>query len=206
MSSLQWGAFRDVRNLRDKYWYVGPLREYVAPIFNAFGNKITWQCKTKLIYTPPCSGCSHCRNQPQDIVKSNKRWWSAFIPRFKLGQQSTEIDYSKVINVECSQEHEVEIKPTEIILQTEIESNLSKLTLKIKDEIDSGIDFISQSWHRIRTNENDGKKLLEGRTVTLMPEYNEGDKEKFYYIDNEPFEIRPIQISLIPKAINMYVL
>ncbi|XP_055378965.1 acylglycerol kinase, mitochondrial, partial [Condylostylus longicornis] len=205
MGSLQWGAFRDVINLRDRYWYVGPLREYAAPLFNAFGDKLTWECKAKLLYSPPCSGCSNCRNKNEEINK-HKRWWSAFVPRFKLGHQTGEIDYSKIINMECSQQFELDINPTELILEPDLEDTvLSKLTLKIKDEISSGFDFISESWNRIKTNEKGDRKLLEGRTITLMPECKD-DKEKFYYIDNEPFEIRPIQISIVPKAINMFVL
>lgn len=34
LSGLRWGAFRDAETKQDKYWYFGPLRNYVTYVFN----------------------------------------------------------------------------------------------------------------------------------------------------------------------------
>lgn len=53
LSGLRWGAFRDAETKQDKYWYFGPLRNYVTYVFNGLVylfNKIhVWNSKQKLL-------------------------------------------------------------------------------------------------------------------------------------------------------------
>lgn len=34
VSGIQWGAYRDAQAKKDKYWYLGPLRNYATYLFN----------------------------------------------------------------------------------------------------------------------------------------------------------------------------
>lgn len=119
---LQWGAFRDAFNLRDKYWYTGSLRDYVTFLTNAFSSKLTWNCDAKIIYTPPCRGCSNCYFEEQISQKKphSKRWWSSFIPMQKPSGviQSSKIDYSKISNINCSSKFEIDVGPSNLIVAT----------------------------------------------------------------------------------------
>lgn len=204
MNSLQWGAFKDAQNLRDKYWYLGPLREYAATLFNAFSSeKLTWNCNAVLKYTPPCKGCSNCYVKEEQKSPVHTRWWSRFVPKFKLGQQSnTSIDYSKIVNENCNKQTVIEIKPTEIILGLSSQGP-SKLKVNVTEAIDNGFDFIKENWKRIKTGKINTMDLLEGRTIELIPENL--SSEVFYFIDNEPYEVRAVKISVIPSAVNVFV-
>lgn len=34
VSGIEWGAYRDAQAKKDKYWYLGPLRNYATYLFN----------------------------------------------------------------------------------------------------------------------------------------------------------------------------
>ncbi|XP_062552255.1 acylglycerol kinase, mitochondrial [Armigeres subalbatus] len=216
VGSLQWGAFRDILTLRDKYWYTGSLRDYTAFLFNAFDGKHTWSCKAKLTYTDPCQGCSKCYKEhqhQQPKKEETKRWWSAFIPRAN-GTQG--VDYSKIVNEQCSIPHELEVDPAELVLETTnanlIGSNAqnSKLCVKIGTQVDSGFSFLNESWSRIWNRkfiDCPTEKLVEARTVYLIPEKlqsNEEDSEAFYSIDSEAYEVRPVRVTVVPKSVEVF--
>ncbi|XP_052872076.1 acylglycerol kinase, mitochondrial [Anopheles cruzii] len=225
LGALQWGAFRDILALRDKYWYTASLREYTAFLFNAFDGGHTWNCKARLAYTEPCTGCSNCYRDLDDQWAATKkqeqqprRWWSVFVPRSK-GPAKT--DYTKIVNDKCSVRHELEVDPSELIVKTNNvdesdeggetkPSESSKLRLVVGPSVESGFSFIGESWSRLR-----GRKYLESaptavisaRTIELLPErlkVEETDPELYYSIDNEAFEVRPVRVTLVPKAVEIF--
>ncbi|XP_058055935.1 acylglycerol kinase, mitochondrial [Anopheles bellator] len=225
LGALQWGAFRDILALRDKYWYTASLRDYTAFLFNAFDGGHTWNCKARLAYTEPCTGCRNCYRDLDDQWGATKkqeqqarRWWSVFVPRAK-GPPKT--DYTKIVNDKCSVRHELEVDPSELIVKTNNvdesdeggetkQSESSKLRLVVGPSVESGFSFIGESWGRLR-----GRKYLESaptavisaRTIELLPErlkVEETDPELYYSIDNEAFEVRPVRVTLVPKAVEMF--
>ncbi|XP_058833818.1 acylglycerol kinase, mitochondrial [Topomyia yanbarensis] len=216
VGSLHWGAFRDILTLRDKYWYTGSLREYVAFLFYAFDREPTWSCKAKVTITEPCSGCSKCyqdSQQKQPKQEQSSRWWSVFLPKAKAITQT--VNYSKIVNDKCSVPIEIEVDPSELILQTsnadqEREQDKPKLSLTISPSVDSGFSFLKESWSRLwnrRYVECPAEKHIEVRTVELIParlKTSENDKELFYSIDNEAYEVRPVRVTLVPKAVEVY--
>lgn len=217
MGSIEWGAFRDIKSLKDKYWYTGPFREYASTLFNAFNNKLTWNCKAKLIYTPPCTGCSNCYIKSvsnQNKISTTGRWWSRFIPKFRtqplgtvIGNQNKEPDYSKIINENCTKTNSIELNSTEIVLSVNTSNDsLSKLEVYVDGPFESKYDFIKDNWQRIQTRKIQGNKEIEARTIELIPENvnNTEDNEVFYSIDSEAFEVKPIKVVLIPKAVDLY--
>lgn len=36
VAAVEWGAYRDARAKKDKYWYFGPFRNYATYIFNGY--------------------------------------------------------------------------------------------------------------------------------------------------------------------------
>lgn len=217
LGSLHWGAFRDILALRDKYWYTGSLRDYTAFLFNAFDGKHTWNCKAKVTYTKPCEGCSKCYKDNQQEQQPKKeparRWWSVFLPRAKTTQS---VDYSKVVNENCSVPHELEVDPSEFVLQTRNsqmgskDGTVSNLSVQIGTSADSAFSFLGDSWSRIwnrRYIECPTEKSIEARTVYLIPEklkVDESDSEAYYSIDNEAYEVRPIRVTLVPRSVEVF--
>ncbi|XP_053684585.1 acylglycerol kinase, mitochondrial [Sabethes cyaneus] len=216
VGNLQWGAFRDILALRDKYWYTGSLRDYTAFLFNAFDGSHTWSCKARVIVTDPCPGCKRCfqDNQLQQSTpqQTTRRWWSAFVPKGGAGQG---VDYSKVLNENCSVPRELEIDPSELILETNNIDNrgeigIPKLSLKIGVAADSSISFLTNSWSRLwnrQYSECPIETSLGARTVELIPtklKVDESEKDLFYSIDNEAYEVRPVRVTLIPKAVEVF--
>lgn len=208
MASLHWGAYRDALLLRDRYWYAGPFREYASFLFNGFSSKLTWNCDAKIRFTPPCDGCSNCFKKEEKPIE-NRRWMAKFIPTSRPDRPSGP-DYSKVINNHCADETEMEINPTEFLLtSSNIDGpNATKLTMKLGKTDVSGFDFMAESWSRLNGAEFKSVNETAFRTVEIRPKkvFIEGENEIYFSIDNEAYEVKPIRISLLPKAVTMFTL
>jgi len=212
VDSLHWGAYRDIFTRRDKYWYFGPLREYATFILNAFDNGAQWKCKARLTFTPPCSGCRNCFVKPEErAVEIHRRWWSRFIPKisFSSRPQATGPDYSKVINENCHIKTEIEVEPSELLLTTDMNrlpNELPKISMKIGKYEDSSVDFVLNSWRRLGISDFESKNE-DIRSIEIIPEVvSSEEKEIFFSIDNEAYEVKPVKISVIPRAIQLYTL
>lgn len=216
LGSLQWGAFRDALNLRDKYWYTGALRDYVSILANAFSNKLTWNCDSKVTYTPPCTGCSNCYF-PEQITQQKpqtKRWWSSFITMQKSygNNPNSKADYSKIINIDCSKHFEIDVASSDLILslnnlKKSEDANQPKLELQLGSENPTSFSFISDSFSYINTNTFKAEKVIEVRTIEILPKNVHTDTNGvFFSIDNESYEVKPVKISLVPEAVSVYTL
>lgn len=212
VGSLFWGSFNDIMKKKDKYWVTGSLRNYTAFLFNGFGREdVTFTCKANLIYSDPCSGCSNCYEKTESRTQKmqNSRWWS------KFNAQEKAPDYSKILNPNCLNTHDESIDTSELVISTNTVEGLSntgsKMNIKINTKSDDrGIDYILSSWKRVSSRrylEIPQTKTIEARTVVLMPETNSNeDKEIYYSIDNEPYEVMPIKITLLPERVEFFTL
>lgn len=210
--SLFWGSFNDIMRKKDKYWITGPWREFTAFLFNGFGREdVTWNCKANLLYSEPCSGCSNCYEKTESRTQKlhNARWWS------KFNVQEKTPDYSKVLNPNCLNTQQVTVDTSELVISTNTaegsSDQKSKLNIKINTkEDDKGIDYIKSSWKRVSSRrylDLPQSRVIEARTVVLLPETtSEEDKEIYYSIDNEQYEVMPIKITLLPKRVEFFTL
>lgn len=208
--SLFWGSFNDILRKKDKYWFTGSLRTYTAFLFNGFGSHdVTFNCRANLIYSDPCSGCSNCYEKAESRTQKlhNARWWS------KFNQQEKAPEYSKVLNPNCLNTHEEMIDTPELVITTNtvegIPNDKSKMNIKINTKPDDkGFDYILSSWKRLRERrylELPQSRTVEARTLVLLPEaLSEEAKEVYYWIDNEPYEVMPIKITLLPKRVEFF--
>lgn len=213
IGGLDWGTFRDAHHLRDKYWYFGSYRDYMTFLFNAFNDNLTWTCKAKLAYSDPCTGCSNCFEKRKTLADSG-RWWSKFVPKFGLGQaKPNEVDYSKVTNLACKNVTEIDVDPSDINVTPSVHRvdgdilSPPKLTIRYNHQQLDGFSFITKSWQRVRSKVFEAERTFDARTVHLVPEtISSDDKEMYFSIDNEAFEVKPIRISVVPRAIQLYTL
>lgn len=215
-SNFEWSAYIDAFNARDRYWYLGSLRDYATFIFNAFSDSISWNCTATITYTDPCAGCSNCYVPPKkyEPKPGNRRWWSGFIPSFRLGSSQSSPkapDYSKIRNANCAAVTSIECDSAGLIVSTSnIEPNQADnphLTLKIvKGE--SGFGFIGDSWNRLNKRQIISGQENSIRTIEILPKLKSNDdkpeQERFFYIDHESYEIKPIRITLLPRIVNFY--
>lgn len=217
LSGFEWSAYIDAFTARDGYWYFGSLRDYVTFIFNAFNDSISWNCAATITYTDPCSGCSHCyvARTKYEPKPANRRWWSGFIPSFRLGSSqptSKMADYSKVQNANCSIQKTIECDSAGIIVHTsnieqhQTDDSPPHLTLKLING-QSGFGFMSDSWNRLNSQQINlhGESMARSIEIQPRPEPSKNpDKERLVYIDNESYEIKPIRITLLPKLVDFY--
>lgn len=216
MATIHWGAFRDALTMRDKYWYTGPWRAYTAFLFNAFSDGLTWNCNAHLRYSPPCNGCSNCYVRPMATAGTNasggsRRWWSGFTSS-SAGQTkngSPHMDYSKVQNVNCRETTERIVHPSEMIVELNPKrqpEEMPKLSVLMGKDDNTGIDFVRESWSRLRTDAFEPSLVMEVRSIEIDPERVYGDEsEAFFSIDNEAYEVKPVRISVVPRAVRLYV-
>lgn len=239
LHGFEWSAFTDAFYQRDKYWYYGRWRDYVAFIFNAFSNSITWNCSATITYTNPCPGCSNCYIAPHKLEAEPKqrRWWSSFIPSFRLGSSQSSFkgpDYSRIQNPNCSVQTSLECDSAGIIVNTNgnDDNALPHLDLKLIKG-DSGISFVSDGWTRLNKQHINFEQEHAIRCVEIIPKISTNldesdqfeqvptnqdqekpeqeksksektEQEKFFYIDHEAYEVKPIRITLLPKFVNFY--
>lgn len=210
LGNIHWGAYRDALSLRDKYWYTGPLREYTCFLFNAFGDRLTWNCSSQITYSAPCQGCSNCWNKPKQAAPappSNRRWWSSAPKSATAGP-----DFSNVKNPACSAEQTSHIQPSELLISQDAnrsDTELPRLVVQLGRDEPSSIDFLRESWTRVLSDEFEPVHQVDVRSVEIRPEpemlFSE-EKAAFFSIDNEAYEVKPVRISVVPRALRMFSL
>lgn len=196
MSSVEWGAFKDVFAKKDKYWIYGSLRDYASFIFNGYKESLCWDCSGTLKYTPPCTGCSNCLKKRPEV----KRKWSFLMPK---APEPIGTDPTSVVNVECSRTEELCFKTCDFrIISPNVQSSLQvpALSIAIGKNGYSYTEFVSEGWNRIKNSSVSGAILA--RTIELLPKNT--DKEVMIEIDKEEFEAKPVKITLLPKVVKLF--
>lgn len=195
MSSFEWGAFRDTIARKDRYWFVGSLRDYASFLFNGYKESLTWNCSGTLKYTPPCAGCSNCIKKKPDI----KRKWSFFMPT----TQAVQKDDIKTLNPECAKSQELCFKTCDFKIQTaniEPSNQPPSLNIALGKNTYSYGEFVSEGWQRLKSKNS--SESIYARTVELIPQGNE--TEVTIEIDKEEFEVKPVRITVLPKVIKLF--
>ncbi|CAK9830198.1 Acylglycerol kinase, mitochondrial [Anthophora retusa] len=209
MGSIEWGAWKDANTIANKYWYWGPLRKYAAYIFNGYKENLNQYCSAILKYTPPCEGCSRCTQNTSLLSgysNSNTRWWHVFIPKTTVTRGN--IDYSKIINEKCNIVHELSMSVSELHIET---SNIDKAqdvsspsSLKIKmgpKNIDY-FSFVTEGWKQENSKKSLCEQVVEAKNIKLTPK--KIDEKCSLYIDNEEYELKPVEINLLSQAIKVF--
>lgn len=195
LTSFEWGAFRDTMARKDRYWFVGPLREYASFLFNGYKDSLTWNCSGTIKYTPPCAGCSNCIQKKAAV----KRKWSFFMPTTLAVQQED----AKTLNPECAMTQELCFKTCDFkILTPNIEPSNETPSLSIalgKNAYSYG-EFVSEGWNRLKQKNH--PEHIYARTIELIPQENE--TEVTIEIDKEEFEVKPVKITILPKVIKLF--
>ncbi|KAL0100333.1 hypothetical protein PUN28_019594 [Cardiocondyla obscurior] len=207
VKGIEWGAWSDTHAHIDKYWYWGFLRKYAAYVFSGYKSNLNWKCNAVLKYTNPCKGCSRCYAKNfsyNQSTNSNRRWWHAFLPKNKTFVSDNHIDYSKVINENCGTLHEMSISTTELCVKIESMPVQTMPLLKIAlgpENIDY-TTFVEKGWKRENDNELPINLVLDAKDIELYPEIT--NEDQMFYIDQEEYELKPIQVRLLPQSVTIF--
>ncbi|XP_022909206.2 acylglycerol kinase, mitochondrial [Onthophagus taurus] len=206
VSGIEWGAYRDAEVRKDSYWYLGVLRKYATYIFNGYKNNLTWDCSALVRYSEPCQGCSNCYIENNPPIA--KRWYHRF-----LSNKSTKPKAALLVNEKCSEQTETKINTTDLSILTsnaisasnqDDESNdIPSLIVRYGPSTVNYFDFVTQGWKNEHGQDRTVTNKILARQIEIEPELVE-NKELFFSIDKEAFEVKPVRVTLLPKYIQMF--
>ncbi|KAL6447224.1 hypothetical protein ACFW04_001482 [Cataglyphis niger] len=209
VAGIKWGAWSDTHARIDKYWYWGSLRKYAAYVFSGYKSDLNWKCNAVMKYTNPCKGCSYCYSKDLSYNQStnlNKRWWHVFLPKKQTLIPDNHVDYSKVVNKDCGILYEIPISTTELCITTENVMNpvqpMPSLKIALGPENVSYTTFVEKGWKQEMNNELPVNTILDAKDIELYPEIK--NNNQMFYIDHEEYELKPIQIKLLPQSITIF--
>ncbi|KAL3288709.1 hypothetical protein HHI36_003144 [Cryptolaemus montrouzieri] len=202
LSGLKWGAFRDAEVSKDKYWYYGSLRKYATYIFNGYKTSLTWKVNADIIYSPPCEGCLNCLKKKTNT--GNQKWFQKFSK-----DKSSDQHLLKTVSPLCVTEYQTKIETSNFVISTSnilpCNENIPKLHLSIGPKSLDYIGFVQQGWKFEKGQETDIEEKVEARVIDIKPNDTwSAEKEAWFSIDNDNFEVKPIKITLLPKFITMF--
>jgi len=207
VGGIEWGVWSDTHARIEKYWYWGSLRKYAAYVFSGYKSNLNWKCNAVMKYTNPCKGCSRCYSKDlsyNQFTNSNRRWWHALLPKRQIFVSDNHVDYSKVMNEDCGIFHELPISTTELCIKTENMPVYAVPLLKIAlgSTNTSYATFVEKGWKWERNNELPVHSVLDAKDIELYPEIT--NEDQMFYIDHEEYELKPIQIRLLPRSITIF--
>ncbi|XP_055841212.1 acylglycerol kinase, mitochondrial [Episyrphus balteatus] len=198
MGSLDWGIFRDIESLQSKYWYFWRADKYIGALINSFNSKLTWECKADVCYTTPCIGCNNCLVHNEVVAQSQKSIFSRLFSRQLVSNSSKIVPMS---DVECEQ-HNQQINASNIRIHVDNDktSDNNKLVLESDKKIETGFDTFSKYLSEEKVFE-----MLKFRTMNFIPDGSCTGESRVYSIDGEAYDVRPIKVTLVPKAVEIFV-
>ncbi|KAF5294877.1 hypothetical protein FQR65_LT10675 [Abscondita terminalis] len=203
VSSIEWGPYRDAQAKVDKYWYFGPLRKYVTYLFNGYKDSLSWSCKASLNYTLPCEGCKNCVAIPQ--IKETLRWYHKVLP---LRQHKLPNPVPLIINDFCQETHRKDVSTSDFAIATtntlQNVNTIPKLTVNLGPNSVDYFNFVTEGWRTEVGRERSVVEVIQAKQIEVVP--NEEKKVQWFSIDSEEFEVKPVKITLLPKAALMFYL
>lgn len=117
------------------------------------------------------------------------------------------VDYSKINNEKCKDTQNKHVSTADLVLSTTNAKNESyegppKLELKLGPESVDYFGFVSEGFKSVK-GERTVNETIEARQIELSPEVA-GNKEMWFSIDKENFEVKPVKITLLPKTIPLF--
>lgn len=212
LSGLEAGAYRDTAGLIPRYWYFGPLKAKFAYLRTAMKE---WPpvFKAKISYIMASEENTKPKPPQKTQPTNSSRSWLSFFYRSKpTPRVFTEDDEYPDEDNEYDEEFITED-------MSSVELTLNSTSLQDSDQpikaVEVGIgpselsksEFVSEGWRR-----NSQKSLKPGcssnnsllvKKIKITPEIKE-NKESWYYIDGEKFEMMPVEIKLLRNRLRFF--
>ncbi|KXZ75829.1 hypothetical protein TcasGA2_TC031813 [Tribolium castaneum] len=86
----------------------------------------------------------------------------------------------------------------------EVESEqVPKLVVNVGPKSVNYFDFVKEGWKSEKGEKRKVREIIEARSVEIQPKINQNE-EKWFSIDNENYELKPVRVTLLPKLINVF--
>lgn len=198
LSGLEWGILTDVKKRKKKNWYMSILKHRYAYIRETLR---PWPplMEGQLSYTSPCEGCSKCYVAPPE---PQWKWWHLFLPP----QRHVPLkDYSQIENVECGVVHEEKVSTIQLDIKPSKDDKVNAVMLEQAPSDISRVEFIKAGWQREKepSSNNLTETIINAQNLVFTP-VGKDEKPTSYTIDNEDFEIMPIEVNLLKGKVNMF--
>ncbi|XP_055914209.1 acylglycerol kinase, mitochondrial [Eupeodes corollae] len=194
MGSIEWGIYHDIKSMEDKYWYLWKADKYLSALLNLFNDKLSWDCKADLSFTPPCIGCTNCLVSNEVAISNG----SIFSRLFSRRPTSNVNAIAPTSDVQC-EKHSKQLNASNVRIYVDESSNSSKLVLESDENMKTGFDAFFKYLSKDKVFE-----LIKFRTMNFIPDENCVGPSKLYSIDGEAYDVRPIKVTLVPKAIEIF--
>ncbi|CAL4071780.1 unnamed protein product, partial [Meganyctiphanes norvegica] len=221
-SGLEWGAYRDAEMRRDIYWYWAMAKKYMTFVFSSYKD-ISWDCNAEVTYRNPCSGCQNCRPPPPTPEAPPppppQKWWVSLIPKTHtiatkpLEEEDKVVDYTGIINDECQVEHSTSFgnicDVSVLSCNTSRTTDLPGHSLALRTGIAAFLPEFLKG-RALKNHRNKKKSLHKLMLLTLIFIFNPSSlvtvtgKEREFNIDRESYEVRPMTLRPLPKAVTIF--
>ncbi|XP_068158494.1 acylglycerol kinase, mitochondrial [Drosophila tropicalis] len=207
LNRFSWGILKNIDSLKDKYWYFGPLRHYVAALLTSTSYKSNWSFEIAYEYTPPCPGCRNCAvlNRPVGPTPAVIGSGPFFIRKLvtpKIEPWSQKSSTKQIQNNNCSTQIKGKIEANDLTIAcSRNKENFVELESKFIKSLHPGWDFI-KNIPNISISNIQPSLVLKSRTIQLYP--SSLKTSLLYSIDGEEYDPRPIKISVVPNAIKVF--
>ncbi|PAV74701.1 hypothetical protein WR25_15317 isoform A [Diploscapter pachys] len=210
------GWYRKIEDRRQKLWYFGALKRRWAYIWEMVKNSPEI-IEADVVYTEACAGCNTCRSATPTQPVVVWRWWHILTgtPRYKQIGEKTK-DYSNIVNENCGQAHEVQVRGTDLLIENEqTEEESSRLRLRVGGKpsrfntISEGMARCSENKVGSSTNPNFYSTDVLANSVTVkfnkMPDsinslHVSSDERKF-----EGLTEKPVKMQTTRKLLEFYL-
>ncbi|EDW28387.1 GL18978 [Drosophila persimilis] len=196
LNGFSWGLLKDIDSTKEKYWYFGPIRHYVAAVSKLFSNN--WSLETDYVYTPPCAGCLDC----VEVRNEESKFLNNFLGKLVNPNRSNMKPQRQLVkNSECSSKQQGKMEANQIDINCiQNSENFSELETQFISSLQPGWDFI-KTIPSITSSTIVPQLVLRSRTIQLHPT---GETTNVYSIDGEEYDARPIKLSVVPNAIKVF--
>ncbi|KRG00407.1 uncharacterized protein Dwil_GK18606 [Drosophila willistoni] len=207
LNRFSWGILKNIDSSKDKYWYFGPVKHYVAALLTSTSNKSNWSFEIAYEYTPPCPGCRNCAvlNRPMAPTPAVNDSGSFFIRKLvtpKIEPSSQKFSKKHILNNNCSTQIKGKIEANDLTIAcSQNKENFVELESKFINSLHPGWDFI-KNIPNIAISNIQPSLVLKSRTIQLYP--SSPKASLLYSIDGEEYDARPIKISVVPNAIKVF--
>ncbi|CAG9534441.1 unnamed protein product [Cercopithifilaria johnstoni] len=163
VSGLHAGWYDRVETNKDKLWYWGGLKRWIAYITAYLRSLKQYpEIELNMICEEYCAGCCKCRSQSmieETKQQKNKKWWHYIIGSHNYTSANNikpKMDYSAIKNENCGKTREIKVKAVDVTFENIQDQDACGLRVRTGGAGCSGISLLMDGWKRCQTKQFSG--------------------------------------------------
>lgn len=123
-----------------------------------------------------------------------------------MKEDNSQAKYLARNNPDCQISHEKKISTADLALKTtnidsDSSEDLPKLLLVIGPKDVKYLSFIKNGLKHEKGEKRDVEEVIAAKSVKIEPKTN---KDAWFSIDNENYEVKPVNVTLLPRTIKFF--